>query len=338
MEKTIGKGRAAKLAAIVTGAFVAAIVAAACLLATPANAASGIQMQRLYNPNSGEHFYTASAAERDHLVSVGWRCEGVGWTAPSTSATPVHRLYNANAGDHHYTASAAERDHLVSVGWKYEGVGWYSDDETGVPLYRQYNPNAVAGSHNYTADVAENDMLVSVGWRAEGIGWYGIDPNASPGGSQQGATTQPGDAQKPSGSGDANQGSQTTKPGQVPRKHVVESVYKTEPYVVSEAYDYQNKVYVADSWQCHCLEVFDSPDALHKHQDYFYDTFGTTNVGVGHGTSRVVPVYEYETVHVPAVMGEREVFDCYRCKNCGAKAYDDDGYYKLCKATDCKGA
>ncbi len=136
-------------------------------------AAAKTKMQRLYNPNSGEHFYTASAAERDHLVSVGWRYEGVGWTAPSTSATPVHRLYNANAGDHHYTASAAERDHLVSVGWKYEGVGWYSDDARGVPLYRQYNPNAVAGSHNYTADVAENDMLVSVGWRAEGIGWYG---------------------------------------------------------------------------------------------------------------------------------------------------------------------
>ena len=333
MEKTIGKGRAARLAVIVTGAFAAAIVAAACLLATPANAASGIQMQRLYNPNSGEHFYTASAAERDHLVSVGWKHEGVGWTAPSTSETPVHRLYNANAGDHHYTASAAERDHLVSVGWRYEGVGWYSDDARGVPLYRQYNPNALAGSHNYTADVAENDMLVSVGWRAEGIGWYGIDPNASDG-PQQGATTQPGDAQKPSGSGDANQGSQTQNPVQVPRKHAVEAVYKAEPYVISEAYDYQNKIDVGSQWQCSCLETFDSPEKLSEHQSYYIRVLNEE----GHGRSRVVPVYEYETVHVPAVMGEREVFDCYRCKNCGAKAYDDDGYYKLCRATDCKGA
>lgn len=57
-----------------------------------------------------------------------------------------------------------------------------------------------------------------------------------------------------------------------------------------------------------------------------------------HGRSRVVPVYEYETVHVPAVMGERNVFVGLKCSKCGAKAYDDDGYYKLCRATDCKGA
>ena len=31
-----------------------------------------LDMHRLYNPNSGEHFYTSTVAERDHLVSVGW--------------------------------------------------------------------------------------------------------------------------------------------------------------------------------------------------------------------------------------------------------------------------
>ena len=330
MNETSGMTRALRAAAIGVAAFATA-VAVGCVLATGALAAGTVEMQRLYNPNSGEHFYTASAVERDHLVSVGWVHEGVGWTASETSATPVFRLYNANAGDHHYTASATERDHLVSVGWKYEGVGWYSDDARGVPLYRQYNPNAVAGSHNYTADVAENDMLVSVGWRAEGIGWYGIDPNASDG-PQQGTTTQPGDAQKPSESGDANQGSQTQNPVQVPRKHAVEAVYKTEPYVVSEAYDYQKQVKVGNKHQCSCLESFDTDAELWDHQNLYYAN-GSFN---GHGSSRLVPIYEYETVHVPAVMGEREVFDCYRCKNCGAKAYDDDGYYKLCRATDCK--
>ena len=133
-----------------------------------------VKMQRLYNPNSGEHFYTASMGERDHLVSVGWKYEGVGWTAPS-SGDPVYRLYNSNAGDHHYTKSVAERNMLVSVGWNYEGIGWYSEDaERGVPLYRQYNPNAKAGAHNYTTSKVENDYLVSLGWRAEGIAWYGV--------------------------------------------------------------------------------------------------------------------------------------------------------------------
>ena len=131
-------------------------------------------MYRCYNPNSGEHFYTASEQERDHIVSVGWRYEGVGWTAPGKSSTPVYRLYNPNAGDHHYTTSLAERDHLVKVGWRYEGVGWYSSDTKLVPLYRQYNPNAVTGTHNYTTSKGENDYLVKVGWRAEGIGWYGV--------------------------------------------------------------------------------------------------------------------------------------------------------------------
>ena len=131
-------------------------------------------MHRLYNPNSGEHFYTASEVERDHLVGVGWNYEGAGWTAPTQSNTPVYRLYNANAGDHHYTTSVVERDHLVSVGWNDEGIGWYSDDSQRVPLFRQYNPNAIAGSHNYTTSKEETDMLIGIGWHDEGIGWYGV--------------------------------------------------------------------------------------------------------------------------------------------------------------------
>ena len=134
-------------------------------------AATSVPMYRLYNPNSGEHFYTAKSPERDNLISVGWNYEGVGWTAPS-SGDPVYRLYNPNAGDHHYTTSVGERDALVSVGWNYEGIGWYSGGSK--PLWRQYNPNAVAGAHNYTTSKGENDHLVSLGWRYEGIGWYGL--------------------------------------------------------------------------------------------------------------------------------------------------------------------
>lgn len=141
---------------------------------------SAVAMYRLYNPNSGEHFYTASKAERDSVVAAGWKYEGIGWYAPKTSNTPVYRLYSGT--DHHYTMSVSERDWLISVGWKYEGTGWYSDDSKGVALYRQFNPNVDpsaarnnSGSHNYTTSKSENDYLVSVGWRAEGIGWYGVN-------------------------------------------------------------------------------------------------------------------------------------------------------------------
>lgn len=130
-------------------------------------------MHRLYNPNSGEHFYTAHVAERDSLVAVGWQYEGTAWNAPQ-SGQPVYRMYNANAGDHHYTPSEVERDSLVESGWSFEGIGWYSDAAQKTPLYRLYNPNAVAGAHHYTTDAAERDSLVSIGWRDEGVGWYGM--------------------------------------------------------------------------------------------------------------------------------------------------------------------
>lgn len=133
-------------------------------------------MHRLYNPYTGEHFYTADANEKNNLVSLGWHSEGVGWYAPSTSSTPVYRLYNPYNGDHHYTMNKDENDYLDRIGWNAEGIGWYSDDSKSVTLYRQYNPyNAGAGSHNYTASKTENDHLASIGWNAEGEAWYGAE-------------------------------------------------------------------------------------------------------------------------------------------------------------------
>lgn len=132
-------------------------------------------MYRLYNPNSGEHFYTASALERGELVYDGWINEGIGWVAPTSSSTPVYRLYNPIAGDHHYTMSTQERDALMKVGWRSEGTGWYSvDGNKGLPLYREYNPNARTGTHNYTLSSAENAQLIQKGWRGEGIAWYAL--------------------------------------------------------------------------------------------------------------------------------------------------------------------
>ena len=131
-------------------------------------------MNRLYNPNSGEHFYTADLEEKAALVNLGWNDEGYGWVAPKEgTGTKVYRLYNPNAGDHHYTTVEEEKNTLVAYGWKDENVGWYSDG--GVTVYRQYNPYANgAGSHNYTTDKAENNYLVSLGWIYEGTAWKAL--------------------------------------------------------------------------------------------------------------------------------------------------------------------
>ena len=134
-------------------------------------------MNRLYNPNSGEHFYTADLEEKAALVNLGWNDEGYGWVAPKKGEGEkvVYRLYNPNAGDHHYTVNAQEKNTLVTYGWKFEGEGWESAANTGIAVYRQYNPFANgAGSHNYTVDKAENDHLVSLGWTPEGKAWFGL--------------------------------------------------------------------------------------------------------------------------------------------------------------------
>lgn len=136
---------------------------------TPTPPANTVQMYRLYNRNSGEHFYTQNAVEKNNLITKGWNYEGVAWNGP-TSGSPVYRLYNRNAGDHHYTLHAYEKDNLIKKGWRYEGISWYSGGSN--VLQRLYNPNAKAGSHHYTLNVNEKNNLVSKGWKYEGVAWY----------------------------------------------------------------------------------------------------------------------------------------------------------------------
>lgn len=130
-------------------------------------------LYRLYNHNSGEHFYTGSSTEKDHLVQYGWKDEGTAWKA-ALSGNPVYRLYNPNAGDHHYTMNEHEKNALVSLGWKDEGIGWYSPTERCNPVWRQYNPNAQCGSHNFTVNPQEHTALQKAGWYSEGIAWFSL--------------------------------------------------------------------------------------------------------------------------------------------------------------------
>lgn len=134
-----------------------------------------INMYRLYNPYSGEHFYTKDENEVSYLSESGWNNEGLAWKAPAMSDTPVYRLFNSASGEHHYTTNEGEKDYLVSGGWSYEGVGWYSFERKTSSLYRLFNPNATGvGAHHYTTDAGERDFLIASGWIDEGIGWFGM--------------------------------------------------------------------------------------------------------------------------------------------------------------------
>lgn len=170
------RGRSGQYSIILILSFLLSILFSGLSLSAQAEG-SYSEVYRLYNSNSGEHFYTFSTTERDYLSEKGWTYEGIAWNAPSSSQTPVYRIYNPYTGEHLYTTSASERDALIGAEWSYEGVGWYSDDNQGTPLYRLYNPYAsgqfVAGAHHYTKDTGERDILISKGWQYEGIGWYG---------------------------------------------------------------------------------------------------------------------------------------------------------------------
>lgn len=123
---------------------------------------------RIYNPNSGEHFYSQSAGERDNLKRTGWKFEGVAWTAPATGAN-VYRMYNPNDGRHHYTESLGEAQQLWDLGWTFEGVAFKSGGQA--PIYRAYNP--ANADHLLTASKREYDGLPKE-WKREGVALHAI--------------------------------------------------------------------------------------------------------------------------------------------------------------------
>ena len=137
---------------------------------------------RMYNPNSGEHFYTKDTNERLSLYLNGWEAEGIGWVAPASSSTPIYRLYSGV--EHHYTFDTNEVAYLEANGWSNEGIRFYSDDNQSVPMYRVFNPMAIwtgsaAGAHHFTVNTNERDTLVGYGWNDEGIAWYTLNVDTS---------------------------------------------------------------------------------------------------------------------------------------------------------------
>lgn len=132
---------------------------------------------RLYNKNTGEHFYTQSREEKWNAIMAGWDDEGIGWVAPSYSNSPVYRVYNpnANGGDHYYTKSKYEAQFLVNKGWKWDGNAkpvFYSGGKLSV--YVAYNPNAQSGAHNYTSNSFEQQSLLNIGWKFGSTAWNAV--------------------------------------------------------------------------------------------------------------------------------------------------------------------
>lgn len=131
-----------------------------------------VDMYRMYNPNTGEHFYTGSQVEKNDLIAAGWNYEGIAFSFSANSGAPVHRLYDPASGEHLYTMDEAEKSRLMAAGWNYEGVAFNSAYDTEAVQHRLYNPNATVGAYHFTFSVEEKQNLLDAGWVYQGIGWY----------------------------------------------------------------------------------------------------------------------------------------------------------------------
>lgn len=136
---------------------------------------------RLYNPWTGEHFYTKDLNEAKANANRGWTWEGVAWMSASSGRT-VYRLYNRYSGDHLYTTSKSEYNKLGGYGWTQEGASFFAQNsDSGTAVLRLYNPYERVGTHLYTTDANEYNRLVRKhGWRGENRAWYVSTRSANP--------------------------------------------------------------------------------------------------------------------------------------------------------------
>ena len=147
-----------------------------------AKAVTPVNVYRFYNRNSGAHFYTASATERDRVIATVpvLAYEGLAFQASGTSdaaLSPVYRFFNGQTGVHFYTISQSERDHIIATlpQFTYEGVAYHARTAAGTgfrPLYRFYVANR--GFHFFTTSSAEAGQVIATlpQYRYEGVAYY----------------------------------------------------------------------------------------------------------------------------------------------------------------------
>jgi hypothetical protein len=138
---------------------------------------------RFYNNQTGVHFYTASANERDSVLSnLGqFSYEGRAFTVhdDAVGTQAVYRFWNTTTGTHFYTASTVERDHVQQTlsNFKFEGPAFKSYADAGShgehhAVYRFWN--TTTGTHFYTANEGEkiNVETTIPSFKYEGIAYY----------------------------------------------------------------------------------------------------------------------------------------------------------------------
>ena len=138
-------------------------------LAPGAASAARTAVYRFFNVQTGAHFFTASAAERDFVIQTypQFQYENIAFYAygqPTSGQSTVFRFFNKSNGAHFYTINQAESDFVRAnyPVFNYEGPIWYAQASAAAgttPIYRFYKPST--GTHFYTVNAAERDFIIA---------------------------------------------------------------------------------------------------------------------------------------------------------------------------------
>ena len=134
-------------------------------------------VHRLFNPNTGQHLFTADANEAAALTRIGWRYETVAWAQPQADdpakdaepegETPGEELVaDAEARAQAPAEDATDDPGDVDPADPTDPEAPSEPDAPATTVYRLYNPTN--GEHHYTLDANEYAELPSYGWRQEG--------------------------------------------------------------------------------------------------------------------------------------------------------------------------
>ncbi|MDY8108869.1 matrixin family metalloprotease [Fulvimarina sp. 2208YS6-2-32] len=137
---------------------------------------------RFFNAETGVHFYTASAGERDAILDrhPQFAFEGRAFDVPAGSGDlAVYRFHNTQTGAHFYTASEAERDAVLARHPHFtpEGSAFNAYSDAGANAEHQALHRFLktdTGTHFYTASEAERAHVETTmaHYRYEGVAYY----------------------------------------------------------------------------------------------------------------------------------------------------------------------
>lgn len=141
------------------------------------------RVYRFYNARLGTHFYTATEAEKLHVManlSGTYQYEGAAYRVdPAMNHDTIWRFYKPATGTHFYTADPTERDRVASTMghiYQYEGPAYNVSRSAGPgysPVWRFFRPST--GTHLYTSDAAEANNIathLSHIYNLDGIAFY----------------------------------------------------------------------------------------------------------------------------------------------------------------------